>query len=600
MATGMPNVRPGQMQPGVRPQGPGGMQPGQMGPTGPGGQAMPMHPAQLAQVQAQQAAQAQAALQSMRKRAQTDNLIGAGIRGAKRGRPTTRALPPSITRSVPESAMYQDLVRIERALDWTVARKRAEVQDALGRNTKVKRTLRIFLSNTCSNQPFQVEAKRDAERRKEEANRSRAKNADGDDTMDGEDGASTSADVNKTTSEADKLEAIRPEEVASWTLKIEGRLLEPSFKSRAHNAQALQAAQSRTNATKFSNLIRTIVVELIRDPTLYPAGENIVEWHRPIPTVAPATASMPPGGENAVPGQGSMDVPTVASAEPALDGFEVKRKGSIPVKARIVLYLAHTPDRYALSPELSALLDIREDTRQSIVAALYAYIKEHKLMSEEDRRLVLCNDALRSIFRTERIAFHHIPEVVNRHLHPPNPVVLEYWVRTDKEEYKHPTAFDIEVDVEDQGLRKVQDDVLQGFETRGREIAELDDRIAQATQSLENKTSTRDFLYNFAKDPHNHIQTWTASQARDLDTILGTNYATGGHLHIGTEELRRSETFNAPWVDQAVIVHEAQRMADKMINLQKAGVPGAGPGPGMPQQGQIPQGPSGSSTRGGR
>jgi SWI/SNF-related matrix-associated actin-dependent regulator of chromatin subfamily D len=495
-----------------------------------------MHPAQMAQAQAQQAAQAQAAMHSMRKRAQTDNLMGPGIKAVKRGRPTTRALPPSITRTIPESAMYQDLVRIERSLDWTVARKRAEVQDALGRNTKVKRTLRVFLSNTCSGQPFQVEAKRVAAEK-----------------------AGVSVE--------DK------EEIPSWTLRVEGRLLEPSFKSRAHTAQALQAAQNRTTATKFSNLIRTVVVELVRDPSLYPAGENIVEWHRPNPSVAPATATMPAGGESSVPGTGALDVPTVAAAEPALDGFEVKRTGTIPVKARIVIYLAHTPEKFALSPELAALLDIREETRQSVISALWAYIKEHKLLSEEDRRLVICNDALRAIFRTDRIAFHHIPEVVNRHLHPPAPVVLEYWVRTDKDVYKHPTAFDIEVEVEDSGLRKVQDEVLAGFELRGREIAELDDRIAQATQSLENRTSTRDFLYNFAKDPYNHIQTWTASQARDLDSILGTNYATGSHLNIGTEELRRSETFKAPWVEQAVIVHEAQRVADKMQTLQRSGAP---------------------------
>lgn len=33
--------------------------------------------------------------------------------------------------------MYQDLVEMERQLDWTVSRKKVEVQDALGRTMTV-------------------------------------------------------------------------------------------------------------------------------------------------------------------------------------------------------------------------------------------------------------------------------------------------------------------------------------------------------------------------------------------------------------------------------------------------------------------------------
>ena len=454
-------------------------------------------------------------------------------------------------------------------------------------------TLRIFLSNTCANQPFQVEARREAERKKEEARKSgkKKKAEDGDEEDEGDEEETDKQETGDEQKEADNVKVkdeagmagtMSSEEIPSWTLRIEGRLLEPAFRSRANAAQSLQAAQNRLSATKFSNLIKSIVVELVRDPALYPAGDNIVEWHKPTPSIAPPSASVPVGGESAIPGTGNaLDAPTIAISEPSLDGFEVKRTGNIPVKARTVIYLNHTPERYALSPDLAVLLDIREETRQNVIAALWAYIKERKLLSEEDRRIVICDEPLRGIFRTDRIAFHHIPEVVNRHLHPAAPIVLEYWIRTDKDEYKHPTAFDIDVELEDNGLRKVQDDVLAGFDYRGRDIADLDDRIAQATQTLENRSSTRDFLHRFAQDPQGHIQTWMASQARDLDAILGSNYTTGGHLNIGTEELRRSETFNAPWVDQAVVVHEAQRVAEKMQALQKAGVNTQGVNPQM-------------------
>jgi SWI/SNF-related matrix-associated actin-dependent regulator of chromatin subfamily D len=36
--------------------------------------------------------------------------------------------------------MYQDLLEMEKKLDWTIMRKKAEVQDALGRTASVRTT----------------------------------------------------------------------------------------------------------------------------------------------------------------------------------------------------------------------------------------------------------------------------------------------------------------------------------------------------------------------------------------------------------------------------------------------------------------------------
>jgi SWI/SNF-related matrix-associated actin-dependent regulator of chromatin subfamily D len=69
--------------------------------------------------------------------------------------------------------MYQDLLEMERKLDWTMTRKKVEVQDALVRTPTVRvdlwrktveiastfqitRTLRIFLSQTVTGQVWQT------------------------------------------------------------------------------------------------------------------------------------------------------------------------------------------------------------------------------------------------------------------------------------------------------------------------------------------------------------------------------------------------------------------------------------------------------------
>jgi hypothetical protein len=57
---------------------------------------------------------------------------------------TDKSIPPSLLRDpdfVSESRMYQDLLEMERKLDWTMTRKKLEVQDALSRNPSVSHFL---------------------------------------------------------------------------------------------------------------------------------------------------------------------------------------------------------------------------------------------------------------------------------------------------------------------------------------------------------------------------------------------------------------------------------------------------------------------------
>jgi SWI/SNF-related matrix-associated actin-dependent regulator of chromatin subfamily D len=72
-----------------------------------------------------------------------------------------------------DSTMYQDLLEMEKKLDWNMMRKRAEISDALNRVVSVRtslpisaipnvtglyqntRTLRLFVSHTVSDQVWQ-------------------------------------------------------------------------------------------------------------------------------------------------------------------------------------------------------------------------------------------------------------------------------------------------------------------------------------------------------------------------------------------------------------------------------------------------------------
>lgn len=526
-----------------------------------------------AQAQTAQA-QAQAQAQRIRARNHYDILVGEGFRGTKRDRPTDRSLPPSIKRQIKESALYNDLQRMERNLDWTLARKRAELMDSMGKPPRVKRTLRIFLSNTCANQPFQVEEKQQQKKQK-----------DADDAANDADDADDDDQLPTSTAEAGHAASAPPTDAPSWTMRIEGRLLDPTFRSRAGAALSAQATAARIGAHKFSNLIKSCVVEFQRDANLYPdetlGASNLVEWHRPSPSVAPQPPVPGTGGSTAT------ENPLIHSAEPALDGFEIKRMGTEPVKAKIVLYPLYVPERYSVSPPLAQLLDVQEETRAGVLSALWGYIKHHQLLDEADHRVVRLDAPLQALFRTPTINFHHIPEVLHRFLHPPQPIVLEYFVRTDKAEHRHPTAFDIELEMDDWALRTRQHHVLARFDANGtlsQEIATIDDQLAQAALTIRNRAAARQFFTSFAQDPHGHLNAWIASQARDLDAVLGSaETAPGGEgdatsaVHFGSEEMRRAETFHGAWVNEAVIVSESQRLAERLQELQSDTVRNAQP-----------------------
>jgi SWI/SNF-related matrix-associated actin-dependent regulator of chromatin subfamily D len=73
-------------------------------------------------------------------------------------------------------------------------------------------------------------------------------------------------------------------------------------------------------------------------------------------------------------------------------------------------------------------------------------------------------------------------------------------------------------------------------------------QIALHAQSLHNSHLKRTFLQSFARDPAQFIQTWLESQSRDLESILGSGPSEGATIR--QEELKRSEFFRLPWVEE--------------------------------------------------
>ncbi|KAI8075195.1 hypothetical protein BC940DRAFT_287688 [Gongronella butleri] len=387
------------------------------------------------------------------------------IKHIKRKRPTDRNMPPKIESFIPESTLYTELSEFEKKLDATIMRKRLDVQEAVGKPSKIHRTLRIFISNTADEQPH---------------NRT---------------------EDSKTP--------------PSWTLKVEGRLLDPIIPTKRANP-----------VQKFTSFFRSIVVELDRDPNLHTDG-NIIEWRK-----------QPDATEH--------------------DGIEIKRSGDTNVNARIILDLDYNPAKYKVSEALSQLIHVKLDTRPQIIMELWNYIKNHKLQDNEDKRVIHCDEALKQLFGAPHIQFSALTELINPHIAPPDPIVLNYTIRVDKDFYQCPQAFDVEVEL-DSVLRQKMLSQVSSQQVQ-KQIMELDDKIVQCVQSINNSKIKRDFLLQFSKHPVEFINKWVASQARDLEVILGES-------KVNLEEMRQTDFYKQSWVKEAVFHYLTSKTQQKMQEL---------------------------------
>lgn len=133
-----------------------------------------------------------------------------------------RTLPKNFDAVLPEGHLYRDLTEAERRIDAILGRKRLDLQDAIARSLKKTETLRVFVSNTVADQPWQAVSGMDV-----------------DNSFDFDMGSA-----------------------GSWTLRIEGRLVDD------------EPAESPTRR-KFSSFFTAITVEFETGDD----GNESAEWH---------------------------------------------------------------------------------------------------------------------------------------------------------------------------------------------------------------------------------------------------------------------------------------------------------------------------------
>lgn len=249
---------------------------------------------------------------------------------------------------------YKRLREVERKLDAVMMRKRIEFHNARRGSFTRDRILKIWVSNTVENQPWQ--------------------------------GRSL---------ETDSYDFI-PEMEGIYKVKIEGRLmdeeaLEPSTENgnSANDGNATEhkedilndpdsetpgAAESNSgwrSKTKLSHFFKAIAVDFGRGKELQVDNSSEVEWKKPAHGQNPV---MPPAAD--------------------FDCLEFERKSEENINCTIKFYRDEYPERFRLSEALAQVLDTDEADRDSIIFGIWDYVKAMDLQPDDEKRLARCDERL--------------------------------------------------------------------------------------------------------------------------------------------------------------------------------------------------------------
>lgn len=294
--------------------------------------------------------------QAYQAQRQREDAIQAQLAIRRARKPTDKNMPDGIDEIVIGEGVqqYKNLRDTERRLDYAMSRKRLDIIDSVTNSVRRLRTLRIAISNTVENQPWQA----------------KALDSDAFDFSSGDE--------------------------ATYRCKIEGRLLQdrPLIESDSEtddegdSSKKSKPTPESGNLTpgtrqRFSHFFKSISVDFDRPNSMSTEPPSQVEWRKP-------------------------DLPAQMKTWPDaadFDCLEFQRKGDENMNITINLVKDEVPERYLLKPKLAQVLDTEEEDRPGIMMAIWHYVKANGLQEDEERRSIRCDENLLAV---SCITFHSL------------------------------------------------------------------------------------------------------------------------------------------------------------------------------------------------
>eukprot|EP00761_Pharyngomonas_kirbyi_P002172 gb/GECH01002176.1/.p1 GENE.gb/GECH01002176.1/~~gb/GECH01002176.1/.p1 ORF type:complete len:408 (+),score=110.62 gb/GECH01002176.1/:1-1224(+) len=301
--------------------------------------------------------------------------------------------------------------------------------------------------------------------------------------------------VSNTYENQDNTNPNSAEEEPSWTLRIEGFLM-----------------GDNTGKYKLTNFIKKVIVE--PDKQVYEDLDTI-EWHK------------------------TQDVEET-------DGFSIERKGSKPCNIRILIFPDFDPPLYKLSRPLQTFTSLGElESVPNVLSEIWRYIKEKKLQDSKEKRHINNDTPLQQLFGCEKMSFSELTKHLKKHLSPPDPFEIDFFLSLNGEEQDSQEVFDM-----DYILTKEDEKVKKYLASNDKELSRLDDEIVELITMIKQHQKKRDFMLQFHDNPVHFIHHLIASQARDLRLASSEKQM---------EESRYSAFYTQPAIQEGVVRYTTKR-----------------------------------------
>lgn len=414
--------------------------------------------------------------------------------------PTDINIPSNLYDKVPNLELYKKLQDAEKELDLLIAQKGLDFQSVQAETAQKLNqkgesgTLRVFVYNTCENMPWQ------------------------------------------------RKHGIDISDEATWTLRIEGRFIPDNKDSQV------------PPDLKFSSLVSGISIELVPNgdyPNLQNSNNNIIEWREPA-----AQGGLPNAGLNG-PSPGSFD------------GIDIKRPGVFNINLKIAILVKDFSNKFQLSPQMAQFTGRREASQQDVVYQIWQYVVFKNLFrqtesltnvpavsassiadsslnmqgkDENDLTSITCDASLKELLEVDTFKFRDLYKLVQPHLRPREPIIIDYEVITTKSTTLGDVVLDIPVELPSfmgVAYKELIAENKATFETMSKSddhIQFLNLRIALGISALQSVNTRELFYRELSEDPLTFIRSWLESQAETLKALKSEE-------GYSEETVRRAEFF---------------------------------------------------------
>lgn len=269
-------------------------------------------------------------------------------------KPTDKTIPEGVEEVVIGDGVeqYKNLRELEKRLDAAMVRKRLDIQDSISRTVKRYRTLRIWISNTVEDQPWQKAREQNGHMSIPGSGRYKVKI----------EGRLLDDDSDPTV--ADEDSEVEDEEVEGEKKDGDDGQTEEKKKSKP-----------RRPLPRFSHFFKSITIDFDKTNSARPEDLNSITWSKP--QLPPNQNTLPPNAD--------------------FDSLSFTRASQENLNITISLVRDETPERYKLSKELADVLDVTEDTRSGVVMGIWDYIRAMGLQGNQEKREVRCDEKLKAV-----------------------------------------------------------------------------------------------------------------------------------------------------------------------------------------------------------